>query len=46
MRPFDESELPRSLLVAVGGIDEPTLLAVLRFLAPVSTRPWLEASAT
>ena len=42
---IDEAEIPRSLFMAVGDVDEATLIAILRFLAPISTNPWLEASA-
>lgn len=41
-----ESELPASVLSRVLAIDEPAMVVLLRLLAPISTRPWLEASAS
>jgi len=41
----DESAMPASLLSRVVATDEPAIVVLLRLLAPVSTRPWLEASA-
>lgn len=40
----DELTMPRSLLACFA--DEPRIVALLHVLAPISTRPWLEASAT
>lgn len=42
----DEATMPASLLSRVLVTDEPAVVTLLRLLAPVSTRPWLEASAT
>ena len=42
----DEVTLPASLLSRVLATDEPAVVMLLRLLAPVSTRPWLEASAS
>jgi hypothetical protein len=42
----DESAIPASLLLRVLATDEPTVVTLLRLLAPLSTRPWLEASAS
>ena len=42
----DEATIPASLLARVHGDDEPEIVTLLRLLAPMSTRPWLEASAT
>jgi hypothetical protein len=42
----DEAALPAALLSRVLATDEPAVVTVLRLLAPVSTRPWLEASAS
>lgn len=40
----DESAMPASLLVRM--TVEPSLVALLALLAPISTSPWLEATAT
>jgi transposase-like protein len=43
----DEANLPTSLLSRMTPLDdEPDVVGVLRLLAPMSTRPWLDASAT
>lgn len=42
----DEATMPASLLSRVLATDEPALVTLMRLLAPMSTRPWLEASAT
>jgi hypothetical protein len=43
----DEATMPASLLSRVVVVtDEPAVVTLLRLLAPVSTHPWLEASAT
>lgn len=42
----DESAMPASLLLRMAVTDEPTVVALLRLLAPMSTRPHLEASAS
>lgn len=42
----DEATMPASLLSRVVATDEPAVVTVLRLLAPISTRPWLEASAS
>lgn len=41
----DETALPSSLLSRLLETDEPAVIALLRLLAPMSTRPHLEASA-
>jgi hypothetical protein len=41
----DEATMPASLLSRVLATDEPAVVTLLRLLAPVSTQPWLEASA-
>jgi hypothetical protein len=41
----DEATLPASVL-SVMSADEPAVVSLLRLLAPMSTRPWLEASAS
>jgi predicted DNA-binding transcriptional regulator YafY len=41
----DESAMPTSLLSRVLATEEPAVVMLLRLLAPVSTRPWLQASA-
>jgi hypothetical protein len=41
-----ESELPASVLSRVLAIDEPAIVVLLRLLAPITTRPGLEASAS
>jgi len=45
MPAVDEAAMPASMLSAMSPTDEPALVALLRLLAPVSTRPGLEASA-
>ena len=45
MPAVDEAALPAAMLAAMSPTDEPALVALLRLLAPVSTRPGLEASA-
>jgi hypothetical protein len=42
----DEATMPASLLSRVLATDEPAVVTLLRLLAPMSTSPWLEASAT
>ncbi len=42
----DEAAMPASLLSRVRVTEEPALVILLRLLAPMSTRPWLEASAS
>lgn len=42
----DEVTMPTSLLARVLATDEPAVVVLLRLLAPVSTQPWLEASAS
>ena len=42
----DEATMPASLLSRVLVTDEPAVVTLLRLLAPVSTQPWLEASAS
>lgn len=42
----DEATMPASLLSRVLATDEPTVVTLLRLLAPISTRPWLEVSAS
>jgi len=42
----DEAGMPASLLSRMSATDEPAMVALLRLLAPISTRPHLEASAT
>jgi hypothetical protein len=42
----DEATMPASLWSRVLAPDEPTVVTLLRLLAPASTRPWLEASAS
>jgi hypothetical protein len=42
----DESAIPSSLVSRMTATEEPAVVALLRLLAPVSTRPHLEASAT
>lgn len=42
----DESAMPASLLSRAARTDEPPVVTLLRLLAPISTRPWLEASAS
>ena len=44
MPPVDEAALPQSLLDRFS--DEVSMAAVLRILQPISTAPWLEASAS
>lgn len=41
----DEATMPASLLSRVTAAAEPHIVTLLRLLAPMSTRPWLEASA-
>lgn len=45
MPTVDEAAMPASLLSAMSPTDEGAVIALLRLLAPVSTRPGLEASA-
>jgi hypothetical protein len=45
MPAVDEAAIPASLLSAMSPTDEGAVIALLRLLAPVSTRPGLEASA-
>lgn len=42
----DEAAMPESLLSRMSATDEPAVVALLRLLAPMSTRPHLEASAS
>lgn len=42
----DETTMPASLLSRMTVTDEPAVVALLRLLAPISTRPGLEASAS
>ncbi|MBE7449298.1 MAG: hypothetical protein HS111_10470 [Kofleriaceae bacterium] len=42
----DEATMPASLLSRMTATDEPAVVTLLRLLAPMSTRPWLEASAS
>jgi hypothetical protein len=42
----DEAGMPASLLSRMSATDEPAVVALLRLLAPMSTRPHLEASAS
>lgn len=42
----DGSALPASLLSRLSATEEPAVVALLRLLAPMSTRPHLEASAS
>ena len=42
----DEAAIPASLLSRMSVTDEPAVVALLRLLAPMSTRPHLEASAS
>jgi len=42
----DETAMPASLLSRLSVTDEPAVVALLRLLAPMSTRPHLEASAS
>lgn len=42
----DEATMPASLLSRVLASEEPAVVTLLRLLAPMSTRPWLEASAS
>jgi hypothetical protein len=46
MPAVDEATLPASLLSRMAATDEPAVVALLRLLAPISTRPHLEASAS
>ncbi|MBZ0234630.1 MAG: hypothetical protein K8M05_20020 [Deltaproteobacteria bacterium] len=46
VRGVDEATMPASLLPEMAANDEPVVVALLRLLAPISTRPWLEASAS
>jgi hypothetical protein len=43
---IDEAAMPTSMLSRLIALDEPAVVGLLRLLAPVSTRPWLEASAS
>lgn len=42
----DEAALPAALLSRMAATDEPAVVTLLRLLAPLSTRPHLEASAS
>ena len=42
----DEAAMPAALLSRLAATDEPAVVALLRLLAPMSTRPHLEASAS
>lgn len=42
----DEAAMPASLLPRMSATDEPAVITLLRLLAPMSTRPHLEASAS
>jgi hypothetical protein len=42
----DEAAMPESLLSRMSVTDEPAVVALLRLLAPMSTRPHLEASGS
>jgi len=42
----DEAGLPASLLSRMTAADEPALIALLRLLAPMTTQPHLDASAS
>jgi hypothetical protein len=42
----DEAAMPEPLLSRMSATDEPAVVALLRMLAPMSTRPHLEASAS
>lgn len=47
MPEVDEVTMPASLLSRMMPVDdEPAVVTLLRLLAPISTRPWLETSAT
>ena len=46
MPAVDEAAMPESLLPRMSATDEPAVVALLRLLAPISTRPHLEASAS
>jgi hypothetical protein len=47
MPAVDEDTMPASLLSPMmPSDDEPVVATLLRLLAPISTRPWLDASAT
>lgn len=46
MPPVDEAAIPASPLSRMSATDEPAVIALLRLLAPMSTRPHLEASAS
>jgi hypothetical protein len=46
VRAVDEAAMPASLLPRLLATNEPAAVTLLRLLAPMSTRPWLEASAT
>ena len=46
MPAIDEATVPASLLSRMSATDEPGVVALLRLLAPMSTRPHLEASAS
>jgi hypothetical protein len=46
MPAVDEAAMPASLLARTSANDEPPVVALLRLLAPMSTRPHLEASAS
>lgn len=45
MPAVDEAAVPASLLSRMAATDEPAVVALLRLLAPMTTRPHLEASA-
>ena len=46
MPAVEEAEIPASVLSRMTVADEPAVVALLRLLAPMSTRPHLEASAS
>jgi hypothetical protein len=46
MPAVEEAAIPASLLSRMSATEEPPLVALLRLLAPMSTRPHLEASAS
>lgn len=46
MPAVDEVAIPASLLSRMSATDEPAVVVLLRLLAPMSTRPHLEASAS
>jgi hypothetical protein len=46
MPAVDDADIPASLLSRTSATDEPAVVTLLRLLAPMSTRPHLEASAS